>query len=349
MRLAGVRIKPRGLLDGHPRQVAARFRVIQAFPVKVQMRLGQQTPGLQEFRIALQRLAEQIDGFEQALARRRVGIEALQFPGVPVELEGQHILCRQMGELRLFRGRYSGAQLLGDGLGNLALDAESIVERPVVALRPERRGGAGVDQLGIHPHLAGDPLHAALEQVRDAELLRDLAQIARCPGFVLHHAGAADHFEVRDLRQVGQDFVLHAVGEKRVLLVVAQVFKRQHGDALGRDRCGRGSRGRAAGGGGGTLGGRFRRGTAKLKPGERAEADDHCHHRRCWQPGRDPAASSRGGFRSGLGVSRFQPKIRPAERRHDDADFVAAFPECLLHGRRRRRPALRIGLEHRLE
>ena len=47
-----------------------------------------------------------------------------------------------------------------------------------------------------------------------AELLTDLAQIARARRFcMLHHARAADHFQVSDLRKVGQDLVLHAIGE----------------------------------------------------------------------------------------------------------------------------------------
>ena len=57
--------------------------------------------------------------------------------------------------------------------------------------------------------------------MRDAQLLRDLPQITRRRVLVLHHAGAADHFQVGDLRQVGQDFIVHAVSKERVLLVFA--------------------------------------------------------------------------------------------------------------------------------
>ena len=68
--------------------------------------------------------------------------------------------------------------------------------------------------------------------MRHAELLADLAQIARGAGLVLHDARAADHFQIRDLREVGQDLVLHAVGEEDVLFVAAQIFKRKHRDAF---------------------------------------------------------------------------------------------------------------------
>ena len=68
--------------------------------------------------------------------------------------------------------------------------------------------------------------------MRDAELLADLAQIARRAALVLHDARAADHFEIGDLREVGQNLVLHAIGEKGVLFVAAQIFKGKHGDAF---------------------------------------------------------------------------------------------------------------------
>ncbi len=58
--------------------------------------------------------------------------------------------------------------------------------------------------------------------MRDAELLPDLPQVARCATLVLHHAGAADHFEVRNFAEVGQNFVLRAVAELRVLFVIAE-------------------------------------------------------------------------------------------------------------------------------
>ena len=56
---------------------------------------------------------------------------------------------------------------------------------------------------------------------------------------VLHDAGAADDLQVGHLGQVGQDFVLHAIGEEAVGLVVAQVLEGQHRNGFFRDdrRC----------------------------------------------------------------------------------------------------------------
>ena len=63
--------------------------------------------------------------------------------------------------------------------------------------------------------------------MRNPELLADLAQIARRVALVLHDARAADHFQISDLREVGQDLVLHALGEEAVRFFFAQIFKRQ--------------------------------------------------------------------------------------------------------------------------
>src|SRR6266700_4178759 len=66
----------------------------------------------------------------------------------------------------------------------------------------------------------------------DLELVGDLAQIARDSAFVMHHRGAADYFQVRDLGQVGQDFILHPVCEISVLFRLAQILEWKNGDAL---------------------------------------------------------------------------------------------------------------------
>ena len=46
------------------------------------------------------------------------------------------------------------------------------------------RVGARIDQLRDHPHFVGRPLHAAFDDMCHAELLTDLAQIARRPLFI---------------------------------------------------------------------------------------------------------------------------------------------------------------------
>ena len=97
------------------------------------------------------------------------------------------------------------------------------------------RVGPSVDQLRIHSHLIADTAaHCLQEGERHRAASRSRASCG-VAGLVLHHARATDHFQVRDLRQVRQNFVLHAVGKISVLFVFAQVFKRQNRDALFRN------------------------------------------------------------------------------------------------------------------
>jgi hypothetical protein len=92
--------------------------------------------------------------------------------------------------------------------------------------------GARVDQLRVHPHVIAGPLNASFHYMRHTELPADLAQIARDPAFVLHHTCAADYSQIGDFRQIAQDFVLHAIGKKGVLLVVTEVLKREYGNSI---------------------------------------------------------------------------------------------------------------------
>ena len=66
--------------------------------------------------------------------------------------------------------------------------------------------------------------------MRHAQLLSDLAQVARGRLAILHHARAADHFQVGDPGEVGENFILHAIGKISVVLVRTQVLKGQDRD-----------------------------------------------------------------------------------------------------------------------
>ena len=73
--------------------------------------------------------------------------------------------------------------------------------------------------------------------MRDAEFVRNGAQVTFRSCLILHSRSATDDFQVRDPGQVGQYFILHAVGKKCVLRIAASVFKRQDGDTFLQDLC----------------------------------------------------------------------------------------------------------------
>ena len=102
----------------------------------------------------------------------------------------------------------------------------------LVVLRPDLAIAEGVDQLDIDRDLILVPPHASLEDIGHAQRFADFLDVARSDVAILHHAGAADHGERLDFRQVGQEIVLDAVGEKRVFLVVAVIFEGQNSDAF---------------------------------------------------------------------------------------------------------------------
>src|SRR5262245_18724630 len=88
-----------------------------------------------------------------------------------------------------------------------------------------------LDELDVDAHLIGDFLNAALQDVLHAKLLRVLGEIARLALIPLRRS-TRDHFQIRDLSQPRQDFLLNAIREIGIGFVFAKVFKRQHRDAF---------------------------------------------------------------------------------------------------------------------
>src|SRR5438093_11798304 len=84
---------------------------------------------------------------------------------------GSQRLLFTTGQLCLQRFRYS--------FSDLALDDKDIAELSIIRLGPELRTGLHVNQANIDPHLIGRFLHATLNNVSYAKLLRDLRQLSR--------------------------------------------------------------------------------------------------------------------------------------------------------------------------
>ena len=72
-------------------------------------------------------------------------------------------------------------QRVGNCFRDLALDCENVSQFAIVSVGPEMRIGQRVDQLHIHADLIVRFLHAAFEDVGDAELLvRSVASRPAC-------------------------------------------------------------------------------------------------------------------------------------------------------------------------
>src|SRR5262245_49980431 len=71
--------------------------------------------------------------------------------------------------------------------------------------------------------------------MRDAQFLADLAHITCGSALILHHGSATNDFQICNLRQIGQNLVLHAVSEKSVIGVAAQILKGKYRNRFGSD------------------------------------------------------------------------------------------------------------------
>ncbi len=69
-----------------------------------------------------------------------------------------------------------------------------------------------VDQLHVHAHLIVSFLDTAFENVRDTELLSDVAQV-RWRALKTLRGCTRDDFQVSDFGQPCENFILHAFGE----------------------------------------------------------------------------------------------------------------------------------------
>jgi hypothetical protein len=65
--------------------------------------------------------------------------------------------------------------------------------------------------LGAGPSCAASA-DAALQNMRYTQITSDLSHISFVA--IFHHAGPADHFQIGDPRQLGQNVVLHTIDER---------------------------------------------------------------------------------------------------------------------------------------
>jgi hypothetical protein len=98
--------------------------------------------------------------------------------------------------------------------------------------------------LGCDAHLSVSTPHASFENIAHPQLLPDLTEISIRAGNIIRDARARDDLEIGEFGERGQNVLLHPLGEKRILLVGAEIGEREHGNAffrkdnLGRLICG---------------------------------------------------------------------------------------------------------------
>src|SRR6266568_3764339 len=185
----------------------------QAKPV---MSRGEEAISFEKRRIARHRLIQEIDYLQHVLLGRPAA-NSPNIIGARIELESNEIVGGLFLNRQSLRCRDPGAQSFGDFLRDLALDGEQIVYIAIVLLGPYVGVSACVDQLRVQTKMRAGSADAAFQNMRYSQIISNLTDISFAT--VLHHAGPADDFKIGDLRQLGQNVVLHTIGKGGVLFL----------------------------------------------------------------------------------------------------------------------------------
>ena len=118
-------------------------------------------------------------------------------------------------------------QRIGNFRSDVAFNGKDVGQLAIIPFRPKMRVAVGINQLNVYSHLITRFLNSAFQDIGDAELFRDLRKVVRGTFEALRRS-ARDDLKVANPRESGQDFLLNAVSEIGVRLVIAEIFKWQN-------------------------------------------------------------------------------------------------------------------------
>ena len=178
-----------------------------------------------EVRIERDRLLEELP----RLGHRLRGVALQLLAAAHVKVVGIDVGGAAPADARGFVRREVDLERVDDGARHLVLDFEDVDQLAVIALRPEMRAAASVDELRRDAHARPGLAHASFQHMAHAEVARDAPQI---DGAALVGEGriARDHHQPRHLRQIGDQVFADAVGEVILFSVAGHVVERQHHD-----------------------------------------------------------------------------------------------------------------------
>jgi len=116
------------------------------------------------------------------------------------ELPTLHVLGGALLDRALFLRRETQLERPGDAFGDFLLDAEHVLELPVITFRPDVIAIADVDQLGGDSQLSAGLADTALEHRRDVQPLADFVDVG-ARTLELERLGARRHLDALDPRQ----------------------------------------------------------------------------------------------------------------------------------------------------
>ena len=222
MGLGQVRLQAKGLLGLLPLCLPTFRRGIEPLPGHHPVDPGQERMGVGEFRI------QGYGSLEESLGSPQIRLPVAWARVITAPLKKEvvsfQILRPDPAKLLPLPGRHGSPKGVGNGLGNLALDGQEVRhgQRAIVGSRPGMVVGPCIDELDVEPHGIYRPQQTPHQDIADRQLPR---QHPRSPGGVpgQYDRLAGDHSQPTDLCQPGQDLVVDAVGEVRVLRSSAPV------------------------------------------------------------------------------------------------------------------------------
>ena len=181
--------------------------------------------GLRVGRIEIDRLLEQGHGLEHVPGASRGQADSR----LDQLVVGGEVLGRRAVRFGGRAGHERRLERLDDLPGHIGLDREHVRRRElfVVGPGPQVIVRLGVDQLHGDPHPVARALHAALQHRGHSQLAPDLPDAEICI-LVAHDRSAGDQLEALEPRQLGEDVVVHSLGEELVLGIRAPVREREN-------------------------------------------------------------------------------------------------------------------------
>ena len=151
------------------------------------------------------------------------------FPRKQIEIVGLRAFRAPFRDRLFFFGQQFELQRGDDRIRDLILDGKDVGEVAVESFGPDMASGGAVNELSVDSYPVADFADAALEDMGNTQLPRDIADIHRS---ALKGEGRVprDHLQCRNLRQVGRDVLADAVTEIFLLGISAHVLERQHAD-----------------------------------------------------------------------------------------------------------------------
>src|SRR4030095_14996232 len=149
-----------------------------------------------------------------------------------IRIVSLRVVCRFNCQGLLLAAGEFRLQLLRNRFSELTFYAQDVSEFAIVGVGPQMRIAGCLDEVHADADCVASFLNATLKNVCHTKLLRDLGEVARFALLLLRRSARND-FQVRDLRESREDFLLNTIRKISVGFVLAKVCKGQHRDRFG--------------------------------------------------------------------------------------------------------------------